>query len=415
MLQTEARPKIGLWKVLRYRNFSLLAGGQFVSMLGDQAYTVALAWQVQLLNPGPEALAGVLACYAVSQLIFLLVAGAVVDRLPRRTILLLSDLGRAALVLAVAFLGRQGLLEVWHLAVLSALNGAVAAFFLPARTSIQPDLLPKEALLAGNSLMGFAFQTSLLAGPLLGAGLVSAFAPASAFAFDALTFAISATCLVFMRYNPAKKDTPASKPNLLTEVKVGFSYISKSVWLWLTILLFGVLGLTLAGPLQALGPVLVREDFGGKAEIYGLLLSVRSLAALLATLVIARFSHLQRRGLIAYLCVALAGLGVALVGLGGEFGFLWLCLLGISGMGIGFACFDVIWNTVLQEMVPAEYLGRVYSLDMLGSFCMIPLGLALAGFLASFWSAGLILLTGGALSFALAALGLMVREIRRLA
>jgi hypothetical protein len=65
-------------------------------------------------------------------------------------------------------------------------------------------------------------------------------------------------------------------------------------------------------------------------------------------------------------------------------------------------------------MVPAEYLGRVLSLDMLGSFCMIPLGLALSGMLASYWGAGTVMAVGGLLSGLFVLLGLSVREIRSL-
>lgn len=405
--------KLELLEPFRHRSFGLLVSGQFVSMLGDQAYIVALAWQVQVLNPAPEALGLVLASYSVAQLLFLLIAGAIVDRLPRRTVLLVSDISRAVLVLLIAYLGREGFLEVWHLVVLSAFFGAVAAFFLPARSSIQPQLLPKEALLAGNSLMTVAFQSSLITGPLLGAILIENFAPSSAFAFDALTFAVSGSCLLFIR-SPQDKPSRSGR-NFLEDAKAGFSYIRHSVWLWLTILLFGLLGITLIGPVQGLGPVLVHEKFGGAAQIFGLLLSVRSIAALAATFVVGHFKQLRPRGLVAYLSVALSGLGVALLGLGGNFGWLWLCLFGIGCQGIGFACFDIIWTTVIQELVPAEYLGRVLSLDMLGSFCMIPVGLALAGLLAGVWGASAILLVGGLLSFALTMVGLLVPEIRRLA
>jgi hypothetical protein len=106
---------------------------------------------------------------------------------------------------------------------------------------------------------------------------------------------------------------------------------------------------------------------------------------------------------------------VAGLGLGGNFGWLWLSLVGISGLGIGGACFDVIWHTVMQELVPSEYLGRVLSLDMLGSFCMIPLGLALAGGLAGVLGAGTILILGGSITAGLALMALSVREIRTLA
>jgi MFS family permease len=387
-------------------------------MVGDQAYIVALAWQVQALNASAEALSGVLICFALAQLIFLLLGGVIVDRLPRRAIMLASDIGRALLLLVVAYLGREGLLQIWQLAILAAFNGAVSAFFMPARSSIQPQLVPKADLRAANSLMGMAFQISLVTGPLLGALLVENLLPPAAFAFDVLTFVISALCLVFVRL-PAKpaseNSTQPGKSGLVAELKAGFVYIQQSVWLWLTIAIFGLVGLVLMGPVQAMVPIMVRENFNGDARAFGLLLSVRAVSAFLATGLIGQIKCLKRRGVLAYLSTALIGLGVAGLGLGGNFGWLWLSLVGISGLGIGGACFDVIWHTVMQELVPSEYLGRVLSLDMLGSFCMIPLGLALAGGLAGVLGAGTILILGGSITAGLALMALSVREIRTLA
>lgn len=395
-----------------------MIGGQFISLVGDQAYTVALAWQVQALDASPQALSMVLICYSISQLIFLIIGGAIVDRLPRRGIMLASDVGRAVLLLVVAYLSQQGLLQIWQLALLASINGAVAALFIPARSSIQPQLVPKTELRAANSLMSMSFQISLVSGPLLGAFLVENFLPSSAFAFDALTFVVSALCLLFMSKAvplPAEKSHPPNKSSLLAEVKAGFVYVQQSVWLWLTIVIFGLVGLVLMGPVQVMLPVMVRENFKGEAGAFGLLLAVRAVAAFMTTGLVGQVKCLKQRGKLAYLSTVLIGLGVASLGLSGNLGWLWLGLVGISGLGIGGACFDIIWHTVMQELVPEQYLGRVLSVDMLGSFCMMPLGMGLAGGLAEVWGAGTILILGGCITTGLAMAGLSVRQIRTLA
>jgi MFS family permease len=391
-------------------------------MLGDQVYIVALAWQVQLLSSSATALSSVLLCYAFSQLIFLVLGGVIVDRLPRRSIMLASDIGRGLLVLIVAYLGQQHNLELWHLALLSAFNGAVAAFFMPARLAVQSQLVSKEQLGPANALMGQAFQVSVVAGPLLAAILIQNIAPKGAFVFDTLTFVVSAACILFIKNIPTTKVNTSTQPDsakprasLLADVMAGFVYVRTSTWLWVTIALFALIGLVTMGPMQALVAILVEQKFIGDVNIYGLLLSTRAVAALLGLVVLGQFKQLKRRGLLAYLNIILATLGVVCLGLGGNINSLLLCIVGIGAYGIGLGCFDVIWNTVMQEMVPPEYLGRVFSFDMLGSFCMIPLGLALAGWLADAWGVALVLLVSGFLS-TVATLGcLLVGEIRTLA
>ena len=389
-------------------------------MVGDQVYIVAIAWQVRALTNSAEALSIVLLFYSLSQLIFLLLGGVIVDRFSRRAIMLTSDIGRGILVLIVAWLAQQNSLEIWHLAVLSAFNGAVAAFFVPARFAVQSQLVDKDHLGSANSLMGLAFQVSVIGGPLLGALLTETISVKGAFLFDAVTFMISALCIILIvlpaNDNEATAGAGSTKPRagLLQQAREGFYYIRKSVWLWLTITIFAFIGLVLMGPMQVLVALLVQQKFSADVTIFGLLLSMRAVAAVIGTITIGQFKHLHHRGLIAYLSVIASALGVLLLGVGGSSSLLIVCILGMFGLGAGFACFDIIWNTVIQETVPAEYLGRVFSLDMLGSFCMMPIGLAVAGLLADAWGAAAVLIISGLSSALVAASGLLVHEIREL-
>jgi MFS family permease len=409
--------QLAILQPLKNHNFSLLARGQFVSMLGDQVYVVALVYQVQTLSLSAAALGSVLLCYSLSQLLFLLLGGVIVDRLPRRSILLASDVGRGLLVLVVAYLGQQNTLEIWHLAVLSTFNGTVSAFFMPARQAVQPQLIPKEQLGQANALMELAFQVSILVGPLLGAILIQIIAPKGAFAFDSITFVVSALCIVFITVPTAKPTTGPNKPRikLFSEIREGFEYVRTSTWLWVTIAIFGFLGLVSTGPMQLLVAILVRQQFVDDVNIYGLFLSTRAVAALFSIVIVGQFKHLRRRGLLAYLGVILGALGILFLGIGGSNGILIACIVAISAYGSGYGCFGVIWHTVLQEIVPAEYLGRVVSVDMLGSYCMIPFGLVLAGWLADSYGAASLMIISGILSAGAALGGLLVREVRTLA
>src|SRR4051812_28071872 len=125
-------------RALGCRPFALLWSGQTISRLGDSLYQIALAWWV-LEKTGSAVIMGtVLICSFMPMLLFLLLGGAVVDRLPRLRVMLVSDLLRGVLVAGVAVLAASGALEVWHIFVASIVFGGVDAFFQPAYSATVP-------------------------------------------------------------------------------------------------------------------------------------------------------------------------------------------------------------------------------------------------------------------------------------
>ena len=121
-----------------------------VSLLGDGAFLVALAWQVYALSDAPTAMALVGIAMTVPTIVFLLVGGVASDRLDRRRVMLAADVVRGLAVGLLALLALTGALELWHIAVLVAVYGAGAAFFAPAFDAIVPELLPAERPRAGQ-------------------------------------------------------------------------------------------------------------------------------------------------------------------------------------------------------------------------------------------------------------------------
>ena len=123
---------------LRHRDFRLLWVGQTVSLLGNFVYNVALPFQILALGGGPLQLGVGLAIGTAVELALSLFGGALVDRPPRRNVMLLSDLGSGVVVGGVTVLGIAGALRIEHLYVASALFGLVHAFFYPALQAIVP-------------------------------------------------------------------------------------------------------------------------------------------------------------------------------------------------------------------------------------------------------------------------------------
>lgn len=396
---------------LRHKPFVWFWLGQSVSLLGDRVYSVALPFLVLELGGGAVEIGRVLAVYSVPQLLFLLTGGVLVDRVPRRITMLVSDLAHVLLLVVVLALLVGGRLELAHLYALSALFGLLSAFFMPAALSITPQLVPREVLTQANAMRSFASELAGILGPPLGGLLVTAGSLTLALGFDALTFAVGAPCLLAMRPRPVQRqgDSAAGPTSYWRDLKEGFRYVAGSSWLWVTIVLFSFGNIFTAGVTVVLLPLLAASRFEGAVSL-GLLLSGMAGGALVAALVLNRVT-LRHRGWVAYLAVAAAGLGLVGVALASQ---VVPGVLAMAFVGASLTVFGVVWETTMQALIPEEVLGRVVSLDMLGSFALLPLGFVLTGYLAERFGVSPLIVVYGLATVVTALVGLLVPAIRRL-
>jgi MFS family permease len=433
--------KVRFTRALGSRPFALLWLGQTVSVLGDGVYLVALAWQVEVLTRSATDLGLILLAASIPRLLFLLLGGVLADRLPRRGIMLFADAARGVAVLALAALSYRQLLQFWHLAALSLLFGFASAFFIPAYQSISPQLVQVEALPSANALTGLSRQLSGLVGPALGAAVVTLAHPAGAFAFDGVTFLFSALCLLFVRaprhVAALQPIAPASEKRrrrgVFGDLREGLAYVAGSTWIWVTIVLASV-GNAALQPLSVSTPKLVQDVYQQDVWLFGAIFTASALGAVVATLIIGQMRRLRHRGILAYLGTTVASLAMMAFFLPGlSLTLPTASLLGadlalsvplaaapaialaagaLQGLGLG--VFGIIWDTTLQELVPADKLGRVSSLDWFGSLAFQPLGLVAAGALTDAIGARWVFLAAGALNLLLNLFGLSLRAIRRL-
>ncbi len=183
---------------LRHRGFRFLAAGQFASNVGDAFFAVALPWYVLAAHGGPLLLGTVLVAYGVPRTATLAFGGHASDRWGPWTVMMGSDVVRAACLaaLAVAALGPARPVILVPIAVVL---GAGEGLFLPGSFAIVPALLPDADLQAGNALTSGGTQLATLAGPALGGALVALAGAVPAFALDAGSFVVSAATLAGVR------------------------------------------------------------------------------------------------------------------------------------------------------------------------------------------------------------------------
>src|SRR5690348_10291853 len=195
--------RVHLLAPLALRDFRILWLGMSTSLLGDGVLLVALAWQVYTLTGSPSGMSVVGVALTAPQLALVLLGGVASDRFDRRRVMVGSDLVRGSCLAALAVLALSGTVRLWHLVAVAALYGAASGFFPPAFDAIVPGLVPADQLVAANALDQFVRPAALqIGGTALGGLLVAVAGPGWAFAFDALTFVVSVSCVLCIRPMP---------------------------------------------------------------------------------------------------------------------------------------------------------------------------------------------------------------------
>jgi hypothetical protein len=362
---------------LRHHDYTLLWSGQTVSVLGDGIYTIAIALEALRISDHPATLAYVEASRVAPNALLLLLAGAVVDRLPRRLVVLGANLLRGGAVAAIAALVAAHALNVTGLVVLSAAVGVGDAFFYPAYRAIMPELLPPELLTQGNAFNS-ASQTVGLSfiGPAIGGVVVALGGTSTAFAIDAGTFAVSALCLVPMRRVPAPAPSGRS---MVADVGQGIRWTMRQRWLWFGILAAGVANFAGFSPTAVTIPLLVRDILHQGPVAYGATFAAAGAGGLAAAAVAGRLGSPQRRMSMIWVAWAAAAFALAGVGVAPDV-FVVAACGAVTYFGLVYG--NLLWGALMQVAVPADMLGRASSVDWLFSTCLSPLGLLFAGVLA---------------------------------
>jgi MFS family permease len=355
-------------------NFRLLWYGLVASLIGDGVFLVAVAWQAYAVDNHPSALAAVGLSASLPQLALLLVGGAVSDRLPRKTVLIVSDIARAAALALLSVQGWTGHLRLWHLCATAAVIGAGTAFAAPAFDAIVPDLVSEEHLQHANGLDQVLRPVTLrLLGPALGGLLVAAAGASSAFALDAATFALSAWCLSRMAKLPTVAED-GDTASLWTDLRQGISYVRRHSWLWGTFIAASLTYLLCLGPIEVLLPYVVKNELHANAASLGLVLGTGGVGALAAAGIVGQREHVRRPVTFMYVAWAGAAMLVAGYGLATRQWQLAVIAFGLNALEAAGA---VVWSTLKQRLVPRDLLGRVSSIDWFVSTGLMPLSFAL--------------------------------------
>jgi MFS family permease len=213
----------GYVALLRHnRPFRLLWYGQVTSQLGDWLDTIALYAILLRLTGSAASLATLLVVQALPSVLVGPAAGVLADRLPRKTVLIAADLGRAALVLLFLLVRDPG--QVWLVYLVSFLKFTLSAFFEPAREALVPDVVAREDLVAANGLSGLTWAVLLAGGAALGGVVMDRLGSDLAFVLDSLSFLVSAGCTLRVSVRETHLHG-GPRPHPLEELREGLAYL----------------------------------------------------------------------------------------------------------------------------------------------------------------------------------------------
>ena len=239
---------------LRERSFRLLMTGQAISIIGDAISMIALPFAILAMGGGVGQVGLVLAARAIPNAVLLLVGGVWADRLPRRLVMLTSDLVRGLTMLAMFAVLVSGHGSVAVLVGLSAVYGMGEAFFRPALSGVIPQTVSAERLQEAYGLLSTTPALGIAVGGAIGGALVALISPAGAIAFDAASFGVSAICLGLMRTTGAP--TPWRNRDFRSDLREGWTAFSSRSWLVVVVIGEVLYALFVMPSIYAVGPAI---------------------------------------------------------------------------------------------------------------------------------------------------------------
>jgi MFS family permease len=391
---------------LQEPNFRRLWIGQTVSAAGDGLTGVALTFAVLNISGSATDLGLVIAAFLVPRVAFMLVGGVWADRLPRRLVMIGSDLVRALAQVIAAAAVLSGTHELWPFVASAAIGGAASAFFQPAVVGLIPQTVTPTRLQAANALLSISQSAARLFGPVIAGIAVAAGILGPLFVLDAASFVFSAVMLATLTVGTSGS---ASHQRFVDDFKDGWHQVTQRRWLVVSLAAFAFANLAFSG-FFVLGPLIVQRDFGGAAD-WGLLMGLFALGSLLGAAIAMRWRP-TRPLFAAFAIFTTVPLVLVMLATAPPFAVL---LLGATLAAGGTTLTDTLWHTTLQQQIPDQHLSRVSSVDWTISIAITPVGAAVSGPLADsigIQSALLVLAVVAGVPMVIAALAPSIRAIR---
>jgi MFS family permease len=368
MLQRYFEPG-ALFSYKDYRNF-FISGLIFV--VGSSAFPIALA--ISVLDNGGTAtdLGLILASRVLSGTIFTLAGGVWSDRLPRKWVMISADAFRGLIALVLVIISAANM-PLWAIGLLVSLMGLGDAFGAPAGAAIVPSLLPDHLLPAGNVARGIVAKIGTIVGPGVGGISVAVVGADLTFAVTAVAFFIGTSLLLGITEAP-RQAVIENKPSFITELREGLKLVWEIKWLAASIFMASFQLMVIVAAETVLLPVITRREFDTN-NVFAISAAAFSLGGAISAIAAVKFKT-KSPGLVAISMWSLFAFAPLVLAFPISPTFV---IVGYFIAGLSIGGWEAYWVTAVQREVPQELQGRVFSIDMVGTSGLMPLGMALVG------------------------------------
>lgn len=394
---------------MRHRNFQLFVIGQLISGVGTWMQIIAQGWLVYQLSQSELALGVVGFASALPALFITPWGGVMVDRVPKRTLLVITQSVSMVLAFVLAALTIADVVQVWHVVALAVGLGAVNAFDGPARQAFVVEMVGRADLPNAIALNSMTFNGARIFGPAIGGILLAAVGAGWCFFWNGLTFLAVILGLVAMRLPPHQSNSKKLSP--WQQLRSGVTYansIEQVRALLLMAFIISCFGITYNTILPAFVDKILQQD----ATAFGALNTAAGIGAIVTAYLIARYGDQGKRG--QWLGISAIAFPVTLCLFALNRFYPLALFLGIL-LGMGFMGQFTLINTLLQTNITDEMRGRVMSLYTLTFFGFTPFGNLAMGAVAEQWGLSEAMITSALIALVLSVIVLYkTPKLRRL-
>ncbi|MHB1627913.1 MAG: MFS transporter [Bacilli bacterium] len=392
--------------ILRNRNVCILFSGQWVSQMGNNLFTLSLAWYVLSVTHSRLALGIVTAAASLSGLVGLL-SGTVVDRLDRKRVMIASDIIRGSLSMVLFLMAILFHLILAEIVAVVFLMNVAGTFFGPAQVALIPKIVERGELVAANGINTIISSSSQTVGLALGGLLIGLMGPALLFLFNAVSFLVSVLTLGFLKLSvyvpPARENLKSSFfQRFWIDFIAGYQVIWADRLLRRLVFVFMISNFAVI-PVGVLDVAWVRQILRQGAWFYGLFEIMLVVGVLVGGVLAAPLAHKLSLKQMIFGGIALAGLSIVSIAL---LPFAVPNLASAALFGISVGSLNTALVSALQMVVPEELMGRVAGTSMALTALMQPLGALVAGIVAGSLHLSIVFLVSGVLCAATAFIGI---------
>jgi MFS family permease len=379
---------------LQLPNFRWLWLGQTFILCASQLWFVALTWLVLQQTGSGFSLGTVLMAAAVPRGLFMLIGGAISDRLPTHLVAAIAAAINTTLIGLVAAMLFSNAFYLNVLILIAALSGLSEAFLYPAILALLPQLISKSRLAQANAWMQGSEQITNVIGPAAAGLVIGALGLPIAFTLNTALFAIGSGLIALVKNRSRPVAPPvvlSSAASLSGEIMAGLRYAWKQPAIRISLQMIAMINFAVLGPIVIGVAELVTLRFGGSATTFGYLQSAYGIGALLGVVVASRLSAIKDLKTPLALLSALLGAGLIALGFMQQ---AWMAGIVIALMGLGGGIIGVLGITWLQQQTATHMQGRMMSLVMFASVALDPFSQAISGVLMEINLTGLFVAAG---------------------